>query len=146
MRGVDAQDEDGEPKEWSTNRMLGFRGTPDERMSKLELAPNVGSEILLVQSSRPNAALGKVLTSYASVEGKIIPIDQSIEIYINSDFFENIHALRETKLHLRIRCIKILVNETDYKEEIVGSFRVSLLPSDGSSEPARAGLLAKLFS
>jgi hypothetical protein len=110
-------------------RKVFFNATADERTSKLGVVPNVGCQVSLSHREGSNL-LGDVSTCFALVEGQNCPIEQAMELYANRDFFNDISAMGETKLHLRVKCTTPHTDEKDFREEMVVWFRFSLLPAD----------------
>ena len=115
----------------ASERKMFFHATPSEQTSRRSIVPNIGSELSFVHSGISEDSLGIISTSFAQIDGKSTPIEQVIEIFVNHDFFNDIYALRETKLHLHIKCADDVTNDSDLKEESIIWFRVSLLPSAG---------------
>jgi hypothetical protein len=146
MQTADRDVEEANDHACTRNRMLGFRAMPDKQTSERGVAPNVGTEVILVDGGGPSASLGTVSTCFAPIDGKTVPIDQGIQINVDATFFNDIYPLRDTKLHLHVRCASAVENDDDFKEQAIVGYRVSVLPSDGRLENKRISrLFAKLF-
>ena len=126
-------------------RKLFFNALPHAQTAKLNIVPNVGSEVVLIHNDDATS-LGVATTCYALFDEVNHPIEQGFEIYIDRDFFNDIYAQREAKLHLHVRCGIATVDDADFKQHPIISFRVSRLPhSDEATKLNRPGLAARLF-
>jgi len=129
-------------QERAKERKLFFSASPNEQTAKLNIVPNVGSQVSLIHSES-SGSLGVASTCYALIDGTNCPIEQSFEIYLNRDFFNDIYALRGAKLHLHVKCGIATVDDTDFKQEPIIWFRVSLLPP--AEQTSQSSLWARLF-
>jgi hypothetical protein len=113
-------------------RKLYFSATPDDQTSKLGIVPNIGSQICISHEDS-SGSLGTGTTSFAKIEGKNSPIEQIFEIGVERDFFNDLFAIRDTRLHLHVKCGIASTDAPDFKVEPVVWFRISLLPTSASS-------------